>query len=251
MDLSNKCAVVTGAARGIGKGIALRFGADGARVAVNYLANRDLAEEVAKAIRDGGGEAVAIQADVRNRADAERLVAETIAAFGQVDIMVSNAGIVIDRTFLDSTDEDWELAIETNLHGFFNVARAVLPHMVERKSGRLIATGSIINEVADFGGNNFSVCAASKGGIASMLKPIAAEMAPHGITVNSVSPGYIATEMLHDIDPAGRQAALRLVPMKRYGKPEEIAAAMSFLASDDAAYITGQTLRVNGGMSMA
>jgi 3-oxoacyl-[acyl-carrier protein] reductase len=130
------------------------------------------------------------------------------------------------------------------------VSRAVLPHMIERKHGRLIATGSCITEIADFGGNKYSVCTASKGGIIAMMRPIAAEVARHGITVNAVSPGYIATEMLGEIDAAGLEAALTLVPMRRYGKPEEIAAAMAFLASDDAAYITGQVIRVNGGMSM-
>jgi 3-oxoacyl-[acyl-carrier protein] reductase len=122
--------------------------------------------------------------------------------------------------------------------------------MIGRNYGRLLATGSIITEIADFGGNRFSVCTASKGGIVSMMRPIAAEVAAHGITVNAVSPGYIATEMLSEVDAEGREAALAMVPMRRYGKPEEIAAAMAFLASDDAAYITGQTLRVNGGMSM-
>jgi 3-oxoacyl-[acyl-carrier protein] reductase len=122
--------------------------------------------------------------------------------------------------------------------------------MIERKYGRLIATGSCITEIADFGGNKYSVCTASKGGITAMMRPIAAEVARHGVTVNAVSPGYIATEMLGEIDAAGLEAALTLVPMRRYGKPEEIAAAMAFLASDDAAYITGQVIRVNGGMSM-
>ncbi len=250
MNLNDKCAVVTGAARGIGRAVALRFAGDGARVVVNYLVNRDKAEAVAKEIRGGGGEAAAIQADVRERADAERLVAEAIGAFGHVDIMVSNAGIVIDKAFVDSDEDDWALAIETNLKGFFNVARAVLPRMIERGWGRIIATASIITEVADFGGNRFSVCAASKGGIVSLMRPMAAEVAARGVTVNAVSPGYIATEMMSEVDAEGREAALRLVPMRRYGKPEEIAAAMAFLASDDAAYITGQTLRVNGGMSM-
>ena len=250
MNLNDKCAVVTGAARGIGRAVALRFAGDGARVVVNYLVNRDKAEAVAEEIRGGGGEAAAIQADVRERADAERLVAEAIGAFGHVDIMVSNAGIVIDKAFVDSDEDDWALAIETNLKGFFNVARAVLPHMIERGWGRIIATASIITEVADFGGNRFSVCAASKGGIVSLMRPMAAEVAARGVTVNAVSPGYIATEMMSEVDAEGREAALRLVPMRRYGKPEEIAAAMAFLASDAAAYITGQTLRVNGGMSM-
>ena len=249
-SLKDKRAVVLGGSRGIGRAIALRFAADGARVAVSCVTTRDKAEAVAREIEDGGGEAIVVQGDVSLRADADRMIAETTAAFGAVDILVSNAGIVIDKPFLSSTPEDWAAAMENNLHGFFNVCQAALPGMIERGAGRVIATGSIITEVADFGGNCFSVCAASKGGILAMLRPMAAEVARHGVTVNAVSPGYIATEMLDEIDELGREAALRLVPMKRYGRPEEIAAAMAFLASDDAAYITGQTLRVNGGMSM-
>jgi NAD(P)-dependent dehydrogenase (short-subunit alcohol dehydrogenase family) len=250
MDLKNKSAIVTGSSRGIGRAIALRFARDGAKVAVNCVSTLDKANAVAAEIRSAGGEAIVVQADVSKRADAERLIAETIKAFGKVDILVSNAGIVIDRPFVDSTDDDWTKAIESNLHGFFNVTRAVLPHMIERRHGRVIATGSCITEIADFGGNKYSICTASKGGITAMMRPIAAEVARQGITVNAVSPGYIATEMLGEIDAAGLEAALGLVPMRRYGKPEEIAAAMAFLASDDAAYITGQVLRVNGGMSM-
>ncbi len=250
MTLENKAALITGSSRGIGRAIALRFADDGARVAVSCVNSRDKAEAVAQEINDSGGAAVVVQGDVSSRADADRLIAETRSAFGAVDILVSNAGIVIDRPFLDSTLDDWDAAMDNNLRGFFNVCQAALPGMIERGSGRVIATGSIITEVADFGGNHFSVCTASKGGITAMLRPMAAEVARHGVTVNAVSPGYIATEMLGEIDEAGLEAALRLVPMKRYGKPEEIAAAMAFLASDDAAYITGQVLRVNGGMSM-
>lgn len=250
VDLRDRTAIITGSSRGIGRAIAERFARDGARVVVNCLSTVDKAETVAAGIRAAGGQAIVVQADVSKRADAQRLAAETIAAFGQIDILVSNAGIIIDRPFVDSTEEDWSRAIEANLHGFFNVTQAVLPHMIERKYGRVIATGSCITEIADFGGNKYAVCTASKGGIVMMMHPLAAEMARHGITVNAVSPGYIATEMLGEIDPAGLEAALHLVPMRRYGKPEEIAAAMAFLASDEAAYITGQTLRVNGGMSM-
>jgi NAD(P)-dependent dehydrogenase (short-subunit alcohol dehydrogenase family) len=248
--LAGKVAIVTGSARGIGKAVALRFAQEGAKVVVNAVASRDKADAVAGEIRSAGGAAIVAMADVGRRAEARRMIDETLAAFGQVDILVSNAGIVIDKPFVESTDEDWDRAINSNLRGFFNVSQAVLPHMMQRRWGRLIATGSCITEVADFGGNQYSVCTASKGGIVMMLRPMAAEMARHGITVNAVSPGYIATEMLEEIDPAGLEQALRLVPMRRYGKPEEIAAAMAFLASDDAAYITGQTLRVNGGMSM-
>jgi 3-oxoacyl-[acyl-carrier protein] reductase len=250
MMLRDRSAIVTGSARGIGKAIAERFAREGAMVAVNYLANRAKADDVVDGIRRAGGTAVAIQADVSKRGDANRLVAETVKAFGGLDIMVSNAGVITDKAFIESTDEDWDHAIETNLRGFFNMAQASLPHMIEKNHGRILVTGSCITEIADFGGNRYAVCTASKGGITAMMRPIAAEVAKLGITVNGVSPGYIATEMLGEIDPAGLEAALKLVPMRRYGKPEEIAAAMAFLASDDAAYITGQILRVNGGMSM-
>ncbi len=251
MMLKDRVAIITGASRGIGKAIAIRFAAEGASVVVNYKAAADLAEDVVKGIRDAGGEAISIQADVSRREDTDRLRDESLAAFGKIDILVSNAGIVIDKSFIDSTEDDWDAAMDTNLRGFFNVSQSILPHMIERKFGRVIATGSTITEIADFGGNQYSVCTASKGGILNMMHPMAAEMAQHGITVNSVSPGYIATEMLGQLDPEGLAAALRLVPMRRYGKAEEIAAAMAFLSSDDAAYITGQTLRVNGGMSMS
>ncbi len=250
MTLRGRSAVVTGSSRGIGRAIALRFAREGAKVVVNCVSNVAKAEAVAEEIRQAGGEAKVIRADVSERKQAEGLVAGAIEAFGKLDILVSNAGIILDKPFVESSDEDWQLSLGINLTGFFNVTRAALPHMIERASGRIIATGSCITEVADFGGNKYSVCTASKGGITMMLRPIAAEVARFGVTVNAVSPGYIATEMLGEIDPAGLEAALRLVPMRRYGKPEEIAAAMAFLASDDAAYITGQTLRVNGGLSM-
>ena len=250
MQLKGKVAVVTGSSRGIGQAVAERFARDGAKVVVNYVRNRQAAEAVVAGIRKAKGEAIAVKADVAKKADAERLIKAAIKAFGRLDILVSNAGIIIDRPFIESSDKDWMASIETNLHGFFNVCRAALPPMLKQKWGRIIATGSCITEIADFGGNKYAVCTASKGGITAMLRPIAAEVAREGVTVNAVSPGYIATKMLGEIDPAGLEAALRLVPMRRYGKPSEIAAAMAFLASDDAAYITGQVLRVNGGMSM-
>ena len=250
MMLADRVAVVTGSARGIGRAVALRMAREGASVVVNCRSSLDKARAVVAEIETHGGAAIAVKADVSKRRDVERMRDRTLARFGRIDILVSNAGVIMDRPFVDSTDEDWDSAINTNLRGFFNCCRAVLPHMQERKHGRIIATASIVNEIADFGGNKYSVCTASKGGIVAMLKPIAAEMAPHGITVNAVSPGYIATEMFAEIDPRGLRKALKMIPMGRYGKPEEIAAAMAFLASDEAAYITGQTLRVNGGMSM-
>jgi 3-oxoacyl-[acyl-carrier protein] reductase len=250
MKLADKVAVITGSSRGIGRAVALRFAQEGARVVVNYREAAERAEAVVGEIVDKGGEALAVGADVSEKADTERLRDQALAAFGRVDIAVSNAGIIIDRAFVDSTEEDWERTIGTNLKGFFNVARAMLPPMIEQRSGRLIATASIVNEVADFGANKYSVCTAAKSGIVGMMHPIAAEVAPFGVTVNAVSPGYIATEMFDQIDPKGLEEATRAIPLGRFGKPDEIAAAMAFLASDEAAYITGQTLRVNGGMSM-
>ena len=208
--LKGRSAVVTGSSRGIGRAIALRLAQEGAKIVVNCVTNKAKANAVAKEIRGLGGEAVVIQADVSKRRDAERLVKGAIEAFGKLDILVSNAGIIIDRPFTESTDEDWSRAIGINLTGFFNVTRAALPHMIKRRSGRIIATGSCITEIADFGGNKYSVCTASKGGITMMLRPIAAEAAPHGVTVNAVSPGYIATEMLGEIDPAGEEPGLEM-----------------------------------------
>ena len=250
MQLKEKVGIVTGSSRGIGKAIAERFAREGAKVVVNYVKNKKAAEAVVDGIRKAKGAAIAVKADVSKKADAERLIKAAVKEFGRLDILVSNAGIIIDRPFIESSEQDWAAAIENNLHGFFNVCQAALKPMLKQKWGRIIATGSCITEIADFGGNKYSICTASKGGITAMLRPIAAEVARDGVTVNAVSPGYIATEMLGEIDPAGLEAALRLVPMRRYGKPEEIAAAMAFLASDDAAYVTGQVLRVNGGMSM-
>jgi 3-oxoacyl-[acyl-carrier protein] reductase len=250
MQLKNKVAIVTGSSRGIGKAVAERFAQDGARVVVNYVKNKKAGEAVAAGIRKAGGKAIAVKADVSKKTEAQNLIKSAIKEFGRLDILVSNAGIVIDKPFVESSDEDWAAAIENNLHGFYNVCQAALQPMLKQKWGRIIATGSCITEIADFGGNRYSVCTASKGGITAMLRPIAAEVARQGVTVNAVSPGYIATEMLGEVDPSGLEAALGLVPMRRYGKPSEIAAAMAFLASDDAAYITGQVLRVNGGMSM-
>ena len=250
MELSGKTAIVTGSARGIGRAIALRFANDGADVVINYVRSTAGAQEVAQAVRAQGRQTLVVQADVSQRSQVETLLQQTLEVFGKVDILVSNAGIVIDKPFVESTDDDWQAAIETNLHGFFNCCRVILPHMMARQYGRIIATGSVIVDTGNFGRNKYAVCTASKGGIVAMVKPLAVEAAPYGITVNAVSPGYIATDMMHEIDAAGREAIKRVIPAGRYGTPEEVAAAMAFLASDEAAYITGQVLRVNGGMVM-
>jgi NAD(P)-dependent dehydrogenase (short-subunit alcohol dehydrogenase family) len=250
MKLKNKVAVVTGSSRGIGKAIALRFAAEGAKLVINCRSTVDKAKAVVKEIEKQGGEAVAAKADAGNRKDADKLIAQTIKHFGRLDVLVANAGIIIDKPFAENTDADWERAMHSILDATFYTARAAVPHMTKRGSGRIIATGSIIAERYEFGGNKMAVCTAAKAGMMAMLRALAAEVAERGVTVNAVSPGYIATEMFATIDPKGLAAAKKLIPMRRFGTPEDIASAMLFLASDDAGYITGQTIRVNGGMAM-
>jgi len=250
MDLTNKVAVITGSSRGIGKVIAQRMAQAGADVVVNCRNTVDRAEETAAEIRKGGRRALVVQADVGERAEAENLVSAALQEFGQIDIFVNNAGIIIDRPLVDSTDEDWERAMHSMLDAVFYATRAVLPHMIDRKYGRVLAQGSIITDKFQFAGNKMSVCTAAKAGIVTMLRAVAAEVAEHGITVNCVAPGIVATEMMHDIDAEALAPVVDMIPMGRFGEPEEIADAMVFLASGLAGYITGQTLRVNGGMSM-
>lgn len=251
MRLENKIAVVTGSSRGIGREIALRFVSEGAKLVINCRSTVEKGKAVQQEIQRAGGEAIVVRADVGARRDADRLIARTLAHYGRIDILVSNAGIVIDKPFIDNTDDDWERALHSNAAPFFFLARAALPHMIKRKSGRIVVTGSIITDRYDFGGNKMAVCTAAKAAAGVMLRSVATEVAPHGVTINAVSPGYIATEMFSTIDAKGLAAAKKLIPMGRFGKPADIAGAMVFLASDEAGYITGQTLRVNGGMAMA
>ena len=250
MDLSGKSAIVTGSARGIGRAIAERFVRAGAKVAINCVRSIKQAEASAAALREMGGDQVVIPADVGDRAEAQRLVNEAIGHFGGLDIVVANGGVIIDKPFLENTEDDWRHAMHNMLDAYFHLSQACLPHMIERRSGRLLATTSIIAEKYDFGLNKMTVCTAAKAGIANMMRAIATEVADKGVTVNAVSPGYIATEMFETIDPAGKEAALKMIPMGRYGEPMDVANAMCFLASDEASFITGQTIRVNGGMSM-
>ena len=248
--MSGKSALITGSARGIGRAIAARFVRAGAKVALNCVRSIELAEAAAEALREEGGEVVVIPADVGDRAEARRLVDKATEHFGVLDIVVANAGVIIDKPFLDHTEEDWHAATHNMLDAYFHLSQACLPQMIERGYGRLLATTSIISEKYDFGPNKMTACTAAKAGVANMMRAIATEVADKGVTVNAVSPGYIATEMFETIDQEGKDAALKMIPMKRYGDPMDVANAMCFLASDEAAYITGQTIRVNGGMFM-
>lgn len=251
MKLKDKVAIVTGSSRGIGREIALRFAREGAHIVVNCRNTLPKARAVAKEIEALGRKAIVVQADVGTAAGGKKLVSAALKAFKHVDILINNAGIIIERAFVDSTDDDWKRAIHSNLDPFFYVTRAALPHMMKRKKGRVISASSIIADRYDFGGNNMmSACTAAKAAVTAMLRAVAVEAAPYGVTVNAVSPGYIATEMFATLDQKGLKKALQMIPLGRYGTPDDIAAAMVFLASDEASYITGHTLRVNGGMSM-
>jgi len=252
LQLKDKVALVTGAARGIGRGIALTLAQEGARVAVNYVNRADAAEEVVRTIRDADGEAVAIQADVGQYTEVEQLVGLSLEHFGRIDILVNNAGIVSRKPILEVPLEEWDRVIHTNFYGCFYCSRLVGQHMVARGGGgKIISISSIHGRVAKaFMG---PYCAA-KAAIEMFSKQLAVELAPHRINVNVVASGTITTDINIPLyksnkpeDIALRQAVLKRVPWGVIGEPEDIGRAVAFLASDAARYITGAVLYVDGG----
>ena len=248
--LTNKSALITGASRGIGKAIALRLAEAGSDIALNYLAepgrdNAAEAEEVAAAIRAMGRRALCVEASVTDFAAVQAMVAQVIAEFGQLDILVNNAGITRDRTLAKLSKEDWDAVINVNLTGAFHCTRAVVEHMRERRAGRIISLASVVGLAGNLGQTNY---AASKAGLIGFTKSLAKEVARRGVTVNAIAPGFIATEMTAAMPDQAREQVLESIPLGRMGTPEDIANAALFLASDEAAYITGQVLSVNGGM---
>lgn len=252
LQLKGRVALVTGAARGIGRGIALTLAGEGARVSVNYVTRADAAEEVARLIRDRGGEACVLQADVGRYDEVRGLVAATLERFGRIDILVNNAGIVSRKPILEVPLEEWDRVLHTNLYGCFYCSRLVGQHMVERGGGgKIISISSIHGRVAKAGLGPYC---ATKAAIDMFSKQLAVELAPHRINVNVVASGTITTEINLPLyqstrpeDVALRQAVLRRVPWGEIGQPEDIGRAVAFLASDAARYITGAVLYVDGG----
>lgn len=248
----NRCegrvALVTGASRGIGAAVALRLAAEGASVAVNYAGRVDAASAVVTAIEEADGTAIAVQADVSDPAACAALVDATIARFGQIDILVNNAGITRDGLLVRMSDEDWQSVIDTNLSGAFYLSRSVGKLMMKQRSGSIINMASVVGVMGNAGQVNY---AAAKAGLIGMTKSIARELAGRGVRANAVAPGFIATDMTDALPQAAREAAMSTIAMGRLGTPEDIAAAVAFLASDDAAYITGQVIAVDGGMTFA
>lgn len=247
LSLNNRVALVTGGSRGIGRAIAFEFARRGAAVVVNYNKSPQAAEDVVKQIEREGGRAAAFQADVANFEQAAALVKFAIDTFGDLHILVNNAGITRDTLIMMMSEADWDAVIATNLKSTFNCAKAAVRHMMRKRYGRIINIASIAGQMGNAGQTNYS---ASKAGQIGFTKALAREVAARNITVNAIAPGFVDTEILDAMPAEMLEAALKLVPLGRMALPEEIAYAAAFLASDQAAYITGQALGVDGGMAM-
>ncbi|MFB6227077.1 MAG: beta-ketoacyl-ACP reductase [Halobacteriales archaeon] len=247
MTSSNRTCVVTGASRGIGRGIAEALGAEGANVAVNYNYSSDAAEEAVAAVKDAGGDAIAVQADVADRDDVEAMAERTREAFGPVDVLVNNAGITEDTTFESMTREDWDRVIDINLSGAFNTTKAFFSDVKSADSGRLINISSIIGKQGNYGQVNY---AAAKSGLFGMTRSLALELAPHDSTANVVAPGYTKTSMIEGVRDDIKDRIREDIPLDRFAEVEEISAVVRFLASEDASYVTGEVIDVNGAMDL-
>ena len=244
--LRDQVAIVTGASRGIGRAVALALAAEGASVVVNYANSSQAADAVVAEITAMGSQAIAIQADVAQSEQVDRLVSSVMEQWGRIDLLVNNAGIARDTLLLRMKLEDWQAVIDLNLTGVFLCTKAVSKIMLRQRSGRIINVTSIVGEIGNAGQANYS---AAKAGVIGFTRTVAKELAPRGITVNAVAPGFISTDMTADLKS---DELLKFIPLGRYGQPDEVAGLIRFLAADAAAaYITGQVINVDGGMVMA
>ena len=247
MDFAGKTAVVTGGSRGIGRAVCLELAKGGANVVLCYAGNESAAAETVSACEALGAKALSVKCDVADSAQVKKLMDEAIKAFGRIDILVNNAGITRDGLLMMMKEEDFDAVLSANLKGTFLCMKAVSRTMMKQRYGRIVNLSSVVGLRGNAGQVNY---AASKAGVIGMTKSLAKELASRGVTVNAVAPGFIDTDMTAAMPEAAKTATLASIPMQRLGAPEDIAKAVAFLASDDAAYITGQVISVDGGMHM-
>lgn len=245
--LKDKVAIVTGASRGIGREIAITLARYGAKVIVNYCGSKEKAEEVVSLIKSEGGVATAYQGDVADSEAMKQMFADVLQEYKSIDILVNNAGITRDNLILKMSDDEFNSVIDTNLKGVYYCLKQVSRIMLKQKSGRIINISSIAGVIGNAGQINYS---ASKAGVIGMTKALARELGSRGITVNAVAPGFIKTDMTDKLPDAIKDTYVNQIPLKRFGEVSDIAETVAFLASDKAAYITGQTISVDGGMQM-
>lgn len=245
--LKNKIALVTGASRGIGKAVAKELAAKDAFVIVNYNGSKEAAEQVVREIKVSGGDAVSYPCDVSQFVACEQMVIELLKAYQRIDILVNNAGITRDNLLMKMSEDEFNTVIDTNLKGTFHTMRFVSRAMLKQRSGRIINLSSVVGVTGNAGQTNY---AASKAGVIGMTKTAARELSSRGVTVNAIAPGFIETDMTAALNERVREQAISQIPLGKMGKPEDVAKLAGFLASDDAGYITGQVIHVDGGMVM-
>lgn len=247
MTLAGKVALVTGGSRGIGRAIALTLAEHGADVAINYAGNTAAAEEVKGAIESMDRKAILVQGSVADTDGVQTIVNQVVKELGRLDILINNAGITRDGLLMRMKEADWDAVLETNLKGVYNCSKAVMRTMMKQKSGRIVNMASVVGEMGNAGQANY---AAAKAGVIGFTKSLAKEVASRGITVNAVAPGFIATDMTSVLTDEQKAEMARTIPLGRAGQPQDVANAVLFLVSEEAAYITGQVLNVDGGMVM-
>ncbi len=247
MTLAGKVALVTGASRGIGRAIALTLAQNGADIAINFAGNTAAAQEVADAITAMGRKALLVQGSVADTDGVQAIVKKVVAELGRLDILVNNAGITRDGLLMRMKESDWDAVLETNLKGVYNCSKAVMRTMMKQKGGRIVNMASVVGETGNAGQCNYS---AAKAGVIGFTKSLAKEVASRGITANAIAPGFIATDMTKVLGEETQNEMLKTIPLGRPGNPQDVANAVLFFASEEAAYITGQVLNVDGGMVM-